>query len=211
MANDLSIIRIEELVNSARQKEEDFVSIQDLYKLLEELKSEKNITCQRLNEIIDLSGLKQQEIAEKIGYTPQYVSYVLNGKRPSTKEFIEKISKLLNVNEDYILGISDYKNAKDFWLKSNAYHLDLEQTFINLLNLLDISFEPIDYFIEKSEYSAQDLKNRENTKILSIAQVWEVSTPKGKYHSTEDEFYKSRDRIINMIISEFIKDSSTNH
>lgn len=43
-------------------------------------------------------GIRQKEIVEKTGYTQEYVSRVLNGKQPLTRDFYHKVMKFLMGN-----------------------------------------------------------------------------------------------------------------
>lgn len=50
----------------------------------------------RVANAIRECGLKQYEVAEKLNYTPTYLSNIVNGRRPVTPEFAEKLSEFLN-------------------------------------------------------------------------------------------------------------------
>ena len=61
----------------------------------EENKNNTNLGIRVANAIREC-GLKQYEVAEKLNYTPTYLSNIVNGRRPVTPEFAEKLCKLLN-------------------------------------------------------------------------------------------------------------------
>jgi transcriptional regulator with XRE-family HTH domain len=46
---------------------------------------------------IALKGITLKELAESIGYTPQYISAIINGRYAPPMETVEAISKALDV------------------------------------------------------------------------------------------------------------------
>ena len=51
------------------------------------------------------AGLKQKELAEKLGLTPTALNYYEKGKRMPSIEILKQISSILNVGMDYLLGL----------------------------------------------------------------------------------------------------------
>lgn len=51
---------------------------------------------QRVKEYMDLCGLKNKDIAEKLNYTPQQISYIINGKRNLTANVAVQLADLFN-------------------------------------------------------------------------------------------------------------------
>ncbi|MBC8233970.1 helix-turn-helix transcriptional regulator [bacterium] len=49
------------------------------------------------------TGLKQKELAEKIGISPNYLSLIENDKREPSISLIEKIAEVLNIPASYIM------------------------------------------------------------------------------------------------------------
>lgn len=53
------------------------------------------MTAQKLRlELVRLNR-KSKDVAKELGITPQYLSYLVRGKRPISKKFEAKFSKLL--------------------------------------------------------------------------------------------------------------------
>lgn len=50
----------------------------------------------RLKECLKESGLSQKQVAEKLNYTEQHISYVINGKRKLTKELAIKLAEVFS-------------------------------------------------------------------------------------------------------------------
>ena len=64
-------------------------------------------------------GLTQKELAEKIGHTTQYVSYMETGKRTINWENIVRMASVFGASVDYILtGNVVDKERKCGWLKA---------------------------------------------------------------------------------------------
>ena len=52
----------------------------------------------RLKECLNDKYLSQNEFADMIGYTPQYISRIINGKKVLSKDAAKKFSEVLNVS-----------------------------------------------------------------------------------------------------------------
>lgn len=62
----------------------------------------------RLREAILQSGIKQKEIASKIGVSPQTVSKYLTKDVLPNLDTLARLCILIDVSADYILGIKDF-------------------------------------------------------------------------------------------------------
>lgn len=65
----------------------------------------------RLKELRDEAGLSQGDIAEKFSVAQNTVSSWENGKRDPDTDTVKKIAAFFDVSIDYLLGVSDIKNA----------------------------------------------------------------------------------------------------
>lgn len=61
----------------------------------------------RLKEAMNIRGINQRQLAEKIKVTPQSISYYYNGSRLPDANVLRDIAKALEVSADYLLGMSD--------------------------------------------------------------------------------------------------------
>lgn len=68
---------------------------------------------QRINEALACSDTKQKDLAKYLGVTDNTVSYFVSGTRAPNIEQIIKISELLNVSTDFLLGKSTPKTPID--------------------------------------------------------------------------------------------------
>lgn len=67
---------------------------------------EKMEICgKRIRECIDMCGITQKEVAEKLNYTEQYISLICRGKKPLTTELAIKMA-------DYFIACMKGKTAK---------------------------------------------------------------------------------------------------
>lgn len=160
----------------------------------------EDIKIERLKEIVKEKGWTQKRIAEECGYTQQYISYLLNGTKPIGVDCATAIGKVLGVNPDYILGISEFKNDKDYWIKASGYHASVEAKLIELLELLEIeiSYEP--YTIERTEKRIDTKMNTISEVVTERSQAIKVKSPRGERIFTEMELYKLRDDLVKSII-----------
>lgn len=69
--------------------------------------SNMELIQQRLRECIKISGLKQTEIAKKIGISSATLSQYLHNNKFPALDTLSKLCVVLNVSADYILGITD--------------------------------------------------------------------------------------------------------
>lgn len=81
---------------------------------------------QRLSDWLREIDMTQSELAEAIGYTQQYVSNIMNGKRPLTLDFAQLVSERtsqgqsqkynieLRIRPQYLLCMDDIKTTEDF-------------------------------------------------------------------------------------------------
>jgi len=82
-------------------------------------KEEINKICgKRLRELISASNLTQYEFADKINYTEQQVSYMVNGKRRITPDAAMRIAEMFPPTRfEWLLGLDDFKTP--FEIKLN--------------------------------------------------------------------------------------------
>ena len=63
-----------------------------------------------INELVDDSGLTQQDFAKRLDTTPKNLSKLINGQQRLTPEMAAKLSKMLGTSIDYWLNL---QNAYD--------------------------------------------------------------------------------------------------
>lgn len=99
----------------------------------------------RLNECINLAGITQKKLAEQSGYTPQYISYIVTGKKNMSLESARIFAKILKVDEDYLLCKSDHRTFNDFLYELSAQNDMAKKAALALLKVHGISIsEPFE-------------------------------------------------------------------
>ena len=72
------------------------------------------IRGKRLGELLSENGMGQKELAEKIGYSPEHISYIINGRRNLTQDAAESIVKIFpGVRVGWLLGYDNSKTDLD--------------------------------------------------------------------------------------------------
>lgn len=85
-----------------------------------------NESAQRLSDWLSEIDMNQTELADLIGYSQQYISNIMNGKRPMTLDFAQLVSEKtaqgksqkydidLKIRPQYLLCMDDIKTTEDF-------------------------------------------------------------------------------------------------
>lgn len=75
---------------------------------------ELNKECgQRLRDLLKEKNVSQKSLAEETNFTTQYISNIINGKRPMTVTAAKSFSSILGVPEAFLLCESDYIDGFD--------------------------------------------------------------------------------------------------
>lgn len=65
----------------------------------------------RLKECLSDKKMYQKELAQKSGYTNQYISYIVTGKKNMSMESAEIFANILEVRKEYLLCKDNFKTA----------------------------------------------------------------------------------------------------
>lgn len=68
---------------------------------------------ERLRNCIKDRFMTQKELGNRSGYTPQYISSIVNGKKRLSAEAALSFSKILDVRPEYLLGQDNHKKFLD--------------------------------------------------------------------------------------------------
>jgi putative transcriptional regulator len=79
------------------------------------------------------AGIKQKELAGKLGITPNYLSIVETGKKQPGRSLIEKAAKELNIPIEYLFLSEQSKNVS---AEHKELYDQLSDTLWQLQNLL---------------------------------------------------------------------------
>lgn len=104
---------------------------------------------ERLKQCIIDANMTQAELASASGFTQQYISNIVVGKKPMTVKAASVFSKLLDVRQEYLLSEDDYKTQREFWEKRHSIFEKRNDIAMQLLNLC--GYEPVCDFIENWE------------------------------------------------------------
>lgn len=88
----------------------------------------------RLKKILREANMSQKELAKATGYTPQYISSLVMGKKKLSSEAARNIAKSLSIRKEYLLCIDDYKTDKQQWDKRHRLFDERESILESLIN-----------------------------------------------------------------------------
>lgn len=81
---------------------------------IEERDALRKLRGDNLRKVLLSHGMSQSTLAEKIGYTPEHVSYIVNGTRNLTLQAAEKVVDLFpDVRLDWLMGYGGYMNWEE--------------------------------------------------------------------------------------------------
>lgn len=100
------------------------------------IKSELNPECgKRLKECLEDRSMTQKQLADLTGFTPQYINNILSGRKPMTVKAANQFAKHLNVKEDYLLCVSEYKSHIDEIVGCSIVKNDARDLLLKFLDI----------------------------------------------------------------------------
>lgn len=106
------------------------------------------IRGERLKALLEEKGIDQKVFAEKIGYTPEHISYIINGKRNLTQDAAEGIVKIFpEIRVGWLLGYDDYETDDDLLRATAKENLG---TVLAINDLLQFAARYIGYKIDST-------------------------------------------------------------
>lgn len=156
---------------------------------------------QRINTALALSNIKQKELAKELGVKDNVISYWCNGNRTPNTEQIIKISKLLNVSTDYLLGLSDAATS-DKDLQSVCDYVGLRIStikklhYLNEHNILQCDKENFKYYYE--DLSDSEFEDVEKDK-LNINKTYQDIRLSEFFDDVIDYLVNNIELILNII------------
>lgn len=133
-----------------------------------------NKSAQRLSDWLKEIGMTQTDLSKLINYSQQYISNVMNGKRPMTLEFAQRVSEKtaqgksqkydieLKIRPQYLLCMDNIKTTEDF-----------ETTYIQKSqNVMDASITLLEEALEEvCLREGMDLPHLDNIPELILLQA----------------------------------------
>ena len=120
----------------------------------------------RLKELRKEKGLTQQQLAEKIGTTKLTISNWENEKHIIKTSTAKELAEFFNVNVEYLLGESVYKNPIEQILGIKGKDLENDMTAISQTDLNQSFLKP--NFIKFSQVHDLALSNDDIDKIIDL-------------------------------------------
>lgn len=149
---------------------------------------------ERLKECLEAKKMSQKELAEKSGYSAQYISYIITKKKNMSLESASAFAKELNVRAKYLLCETNYKNYHDEYLAFmdelsvlDEKSLQAEDLAIALLKLHGISIE---IFAAKYDDKQYEVFEEEESSMFEADIIFDES---------DDEFDKKLEYALTNI------------
>lgn len=128
------------------------------------------IRGKRLRTLLLENNMDQKLLAEKIGYTKEHISYIINGRRNLTADAAELIVKLFpTIRFEWLMGYDNFKTEEDF--KSEPIRkllttvCDKRIAFSALLYSLGYDKEVLDH----SDYANLTISNAKIDNIIKMS------------------------------------------
>lgn len=149
----------------------------------------------RLKDCREASGLTQEALSMKAGYSIQTISYIENGKRGMTIESARIFGKYLEVRMEYLLCEDNYKTVRDLYsevILSNKKEDYISDAFT------ENGYLPLEVLGNKiAEY--QDPLSHEEIELINVDR-YIIRTANNKYITCSEEKYKDMIEEINDFI-----------
>ena len=120
-----------------------------------------------IKEIIDESGLTQEDFAKRLDTTPKNLSLLIRGEQSLSIDIAMKLSRMIGTSVNYWLNLQNAYDALVAEFKSEE-ELDKER----------IIFEYLDYKYFRDNYGLPDLSGKTDEQIKAIRKFLNVATLK---------------------------------
>ena len=117
----------------------------------------------RIKELREKLGLKQDDLAKKIGVSPSAIGMYERDLREANDEIKLKMCELFDCSMDYLVGNSNYKNEDEFFRS----RIEETKQFVKFELPPEFSEDVIDDFIEKIEKEPKDIFENELKSFLT--------------------------------------------
>ena len=120
-----------------------------------------------VKEIVDSSGISQDDFAKKLGTTPKNLSYLVRGEQSVSVDIAGKLSRMLGTSVDYWLNL---QNAYDCLCAERDYQEELKEEKEILRTIGYKYFRDSFHLQDASRQVEQQVKNvREFLKVSSLS------------------------------------------
>ena len=118
-----------------------------------------------IKEIVDESGLTQEDFAKRLDTTPKNLSLLIRGEQNLSIEMAVKLSRMLGTTVNYWLNIQNAYDALIAEIKSEE-ELKAERKV----------FEYFDYRFFRENFGLPDLPRKKDEQIKALREFFEVAT-----------------------------------
>ncbi len=161
-------------------------------------------------------GISQRELGRIIGKTGQYISYLeSNIKSNPSLDVLEKIAEALNVQINYLIGSSEYKEFNSQAVQDNLINIikmsdNKNHIYSKLIRgTIDTAFLTINDFDESKDYDALKIINALYKNIFEL----KVACKNSKFYNALslseldniEDYYKNIKEKNNGLIDELYK------
>ncbi len=146
-----------------------------------------------IKEIVDESGLTQEDFAKRLDTTPKNLSIIIRGEQSLSREMAMKLSRMLGTSVEYWLNIQNKYDARIAEFESDK-ELTIEREI----------FMYIDYTYFKQNFSLPDLSRKVNDQIKVVREFLNIATLnilKDRDLAVSFRSYSSEPSISNVINS----------
>ncbi|HJD01977.1 MAG TPA: helix-turn-helix domain-containing protein [Candidatus Mediterraneibacter excrementavium] len=108
----------------------------------------------RIRELRNERGLRQEDLAEIINVSQQTISRLENGENSLPADILVDLSKYFRVSADYILKLSDARMTREYRIEADRYienQMDLFRTYERLSKANKCLIRRIMICMEESE------------------------------------------------------------
>jgi addiction module HigA family antidote len=118
-----------------------------------------------IKEIIDESGLTQDDFAKRLDTTPKNLSLLLRGEQSLSIDIAMKLSRMIGTSVSYWLNLQNAYDSLIAEFKSNEELVEERRIF-----------EYLDYRYFKGNYRLPDLPRKKNEQIKQVREFLKVAT-----------------------------------
>ncbi len=118
-----------------------------------------------IKEIVDESGLTQEDFAKRLDTTPKNLSIIIHGDQSLSRDMAMKLSRMLGTSVEYWLNIQKKYDAMIVEFESDK-ELDVEREI----------FKYIDYTYFRQNFGLPDLPRRVNEQIKALREFLNIAT-----------------------------------
>ena len=97
----------------------------------------RKLRGENLRKVLSDYGISQANLAEKLNYSKEHISYIVNGRRNLTLDIAEKIVKLLpDIRLEWLMGYDNYRTQLDADAAPSIREMDMRKDSRGAMQIL---------------------------------------------------------------------------